>query len=242
MQNPLAFRPNCAISIESLDRRAMFDAAGGVGEPDTTAPFIESASYNYDAPRPSITIDFSEHVDTTFLAGAVVLDAKSLHMRIRPPNIVLAGYDDATDVATLQFQGMLEGNALWDSMYRLTVSEASVRDDAGNFMDDEFRLDFHSLIGDANRDERVGVEDFARLAANFNSTRAVFSQGDFNYDGQVNVVDFSLLAGRFGNSLPPATDLPSAATIATTSTTTTPFSSASPISHATADREPGLLD
>src|SRR5688500_7568800 len=54
--------------------------------------------------------------------------------------------------------------------------------------------------GDANLDGLVNLADFNRLASNFGSTSAVWSQGDFNYDGNVNLADFNRLASNFGQS------------------------------------------
>jgi hypothetical protein len=59
-------------------------------------------------------------------------------------------------------------------------------------------LDFRQ--GDANVDGAVNLDDFNRLAANFGSTSATWSQADFNYDSIVNLTDFNLLAANFGLS------------------------------------------
>jgi hypothetical protein len=42
---------------------------------------------------------------------------------------------------------------------------------------------FFFVIGDANRDQRVNLDDFNILAANFGQFGRAFSEGDFNYDG-----------------------------------------------------------
>jgi uncharacterized protein YjbI with pentapeptide repeats len=54
--------------------------------------------------------------------------------------------------------------------------------------------------GDADLNGLVNLQDFNRLASNFGSTNAVWTQGDFNYDGNVNLQDFNRLAGNFGLS------------------------------------------
>jgi hypothetical protein len=54
--------------------------------------------------------------------------------------------------------------------------------------------------GDANLDGLVNLSDFNRLAANFGSTNADWSQGDFTYDANVNLQDFNRLAANFGQS------------------------------------------
>jgi hypothetical protein len=58
----------------------------------------------------------------------------------------------------------------------------------------------YTRYGDANLDRVVNLDDFNRLAANFGSANAVWTQGDFNYDGNVNLQDFNRLASNFGLS------------------------------------------
>jgi hypothetical protein len=58
----------------------------------------------------------------------------------------------------------------------------------------------HTRYGDANLDGLVNLSDFNRLAANFGSTSADWSQGDFTYDATVNLQDFNRLAANFGQS------------------------------------------
>lgn len=57
--------------------------------------------------------------------------------------------------------------------------------------------------GDANLDGLVNLSDFNRLAGNFGSTDAVWSQGDFTYDMIVNLQDFNRLAANFGLTAAP---------------------------------------
>jgi hypothetical protein len=60
--------------------------------------------------------------------------------------------------------------------------------------------------GDANLDRTVDLTDFTLLAANFNQSGKIFSQGNFNYDasGIVDLTDFTLLAAKFNQMLPGA--------------------------------------
>lgn len=60
----------------------------------------------------------------------------------------------------------------------------------------------YTLLGDANLDEIVNINDFARLAANFNVAGAFWSGGNFNHDGVTNIADFALMAANFNQSLP----------------------------------------
>ena len=61
----------------------------------------------------------------------------------------------------------------------------------------------YTRYGDADLSGTVGLDDFNRLASNFNTTGQVWTGGDFNYDGNVNLDDFNLLAGNFNLSAGP---------------------------------------
>jgi|GEM_PF-4650111 len=63
-----------------------------------------------------------------------------------------------------------------------------------------------TLLGDANLDRAVNLDDFTRLAAAFGMPGSVWSSGDFNYDGFTNLDDFTALAANFGLNVP--ADLP----------------------------------
>jgi hypothetical protein len=65
-------------------------------------------------------------------------------------------------------------------------------------------MDFFFLMGDADHNGTVNLNDFNIVAANFGQSPRDFTQGDFTYDGLVNLDDFNVLAGRFGQSLAPA--------------------------------------
>jgi hypothetical protein len=54
--------------------------------------------------------------------------------------------------------------------------------------------------GDADLNGTVNLQDFNRLAANFGSTSASWSQGDFDYNNSVNLQDFNRLAANFGQA------------------------------------------
>jgi len=54
------------------------------------------------------------------------------------------------------------------------------------------------LVGDANGDDRVNINDFSILATGFYP--AFDNRADFNGDGVVNISDFSLLASNFGKA------------------------------------------
>lgn len=67
-----------------------------------------------------------------------------------------------------------------------------------------------ALPGDATLDGTVDIEDFARLAANFNLAGLDWRGGDFTGDGAVGVADFSLLASKFNLSVLPPVRRPAA--------------------------------
>ena len=55
------------------------------------------------------------------------------------------------------------------------------------------------ILGDANQDGAVDLQDFGLLKANFGMTSgAVWGQGDFNGDGAIDLQDFGLLKANFG--------------------------------------------
>jgi hypothetical protein len=55
--------------------------------------------------------------------------------------------------------------------------------------------------GDATADDRVNIQDFAILAANFNQPLAGPNNGDFNRSGTVEIQDFAILAANFNLDL-----------------------------------------
>jgi hypothetical protein len=60
----------------------------------------------------------------------------------------------------------------------------------------------YTFNADANLDGTVNTVDFTRLAAAFNSSTGLWTDGDFNYDGKTNALDFNALAANFGSTLP----------------------------------------
>ncbi len=60
------------------------------------------------------------------------------------------------------------------------------------------------LPGDANRDDRVDLDDFGILKYNFGTTSgATWAMGDFDGRGSVNLTDFSILKQNFGTTAVP---------------------------------------
>jgi hypothetical protein len=59
-----------------------------------------------------------------------------------------------------------------------------------------------TLSGDANLDGTVNFDDLLRLAASYNQSGRVWSQGDFTYDGATNFDDLLQLASNYNQTLP----------------------------------------
>ncbi|MFI5380818.1 MAG: dockerin type I domain-containing protein, partial [Tepidisphaerales bacterium] len=58
-----------------------------------------------------------------------------------------------------------------------------------------------TLVGDANLDGVVNIQDFGLLSGNFGQATNLWSRGDFNGDSVVNIQDFGLLSKAFGTQL-----------------------------------------
>lgn len=71
---------------------------------------------------------------------------------------------------------------------------------SGQSVDNTAILLKHTFYGDTNLNGNVSLDDFDRLAANFGSTSAAWSQGNLDFDTDVDLMDFNLLAARFGLS------------------------------------------
>lgn len=70
-------------------------------------------------------------------------------------------------------------------------------------VDDSTVIFRFTLLGDADLDKTVDIDDFGRLASRFNRTGARWSDGDFNYDRTIDMTDFALLAANFNRNTSP---------------------------------------
>jgi hypothetical protein len=168
---------------------------------DTVAPSVGGASFAY-ATSHLLGYLFSEDVGPALSASDLLLENLTTGSTIDPAAMSLA-YNSSVNLATITFPG-LSGALLPDGNYRATFAAANVTDVAGNPLPADHVFDFFFLMGDANHDGRVNLNDFNILAANFGQSPRDFTQGDFNYDGVVNLNDFNILASRFGTVLSPA--------------------------------------
>lgn len=71
---------------------------------------------------------------------------------------------------------------------------------SGQTVDDTAVLVKFTYYGDANLDGSVEVNDFSRLASNFNTSGRLWQDGDFNYDGSVNINDSGLMSPNWQRS------------------------------------------
>ena len=58
-----------------------------------------------------------------------------------------------------------------------------------------------TVLGDANLDGTVDVNDLTIVLSNYGDTGMSWSQGDFNYDGSVDVNDLTILLANFGTTV-----------------------------------------
>ena len=57
------------------------------------------------------------------------------------------------------------------------------------------------LLGDANYDGKVDINDLTIVLANFGQTGTTWSQGDFNADGKVDINDLTIVLANYGHSV-----------------------------------------
>src|SRR4029079_5888153 len=104
------------------------------------------------------------------------------------------------------FAGVLDS-----ANYRAALAALGISDAAGNPLDgerngsggDNFGFDFFFLLGDADHDRDVDVNDLGILASNWQQSPRTFSQGDFDYTGTVDVNDLGILASQWQQQLAP---------------------------------------
>jgi hypothetical protein len=160
---------------------------------DTIAPaLVGSPSYNYLTAPHSLQYAFTEDVGDTLAAGDFSVT------RLPSTNVVVSlSYNGGSTTGTLTFPGFVNG-VIDDGQYTATLTAAGVTDVAGNPMSANSNTNFFFLLGDANHDAIVNLQDFDLLAANFGDAGTNYGQANFNYDGFTNLADFDILAARFG--------------------------------------------
>ena len=173
------------------------------GNHDRVAPRVLSSSFAFATSPHTLVVQFSEDVSGTLSINDLALEHLTTSQTIDTSGYSIV-YNDVTNTATIATTGVLA-----DGNYRATLASAGIGDPSGNALDGDgngtpggdFAMDFFFLMGDANHDARVNLNDFNILAANFGQSPRDFTQADFNYDGRVNLEDFNILASRFGTAL-----------------------------------------
>ena len=161
---------------------------------DVIAPIVTDGHFEFETPH-AIAFTFSEDVTASLDRNELIVVNTTTNETIP---VDALGWDGNT--AWFVFAGLLpNGN------YVATLPAGSVEDAAGNVLESDVNFGFFVLAGDANRDRKVDLSDFAILRNNF-GTDSTFSQGDFNYDGRVDLADFAMLRASFGNTLPGSDD------------------------------------
>ncbi len=186
--------PAGVLFVARLDGAVRYDTLTVDPAPLTAA----ATQFNVDgAGGPAVRITFNKDVVVSSISASDLRLLDAVTGQDTGINAASVSFDSVARAATWQFSG-----ALPDGRYRAVLPAGSVTAQAGETLVADVTVSFHALGGDANRDERVNLDDFNILAANFGQSNRVFTQGDFNYDGSVSLDDFNILAARFGISLP----------------------------------------
>ena len=167
---------------------------------DAVAPSILADNYKYQTAPHKLEFTFSEDVAASLVSGDFVVTNTTTNTTIPAADFALT-YNVGTNVATLSY--VPSGGVLPDGNYTVSITAGNVTDAAGNPLAANFGTTFFFLMGDANHDGRVNLNDFNILAANFGQSPRDFTQADFDYNGVVNLNDFNILASRFGTVLGP---------------------------------------
>jgi hypothetical protein len=169
---------------------------------DVLPPVVLSSSFDFNAPKPRIRVQFSEDVSASLTKEDLNLLNTTTGQTIAASSIALV-YDKSTQTATFTFPGLT--GSLPDGNYRARIAAGSVSDAAGNPLPTDFTLNFSVLAGDADGDHAVGFADLVAVAQHYGTmSGATVAQGDFNYDGAVDFSDLVMVAQKYGTSLPAA--------------------------------------
>ena len=161
---------------------------------DNTAPFVTSASYDYQRSG-DVVFQLSEPVSGT---GYPSVTLRNVDTGLVVPSSLFSIYKYASGEQVI----VRLSCTLPDGNYRATLSATGVTDHAGHPLAGNATVDFFLLAGDANRDRKVDVSDLGILASNWQQTLRTFALGDFNYDGKVDVTDLGILATNWQKTLP----------------------------------------
>ncbi len=191
-----------SIALRLVSGSASFQTDEGTNRPqlvvtsnEAVAPSVTASAFDALTAAHGLRISFTENVGGSLAAGDLVLVNDT-----NPGASVLVTaptFDAATSTALFTFAP----SVIPDGRYTATLAAGTFADAAGNLSVLGATFNFAFLLGDANADAAVDLDDFTTLAAGFGQPRP-YSGGDFNYDGSVSLDDFTILASQFGESLP----------------------------------------
>ncbi len=104
-------------------------------------------------------------------------------------SMLVASYGDGTNP--------FASGQIHDSMAAATGTAPRWSDDTTS---DQFTI-VCTLVGDANLDGHVKLDDLNTLLNNYGKTNATWTDGDFSYDGHVNLADLTKLLNNYGRTL-----------------------------------------
>lgn len=141
-------------------------------------------------PAPTATIDLKNNA---LVLGAVnEADVRTL---------LVAGGSGGTETGTGITSSTAAGNA--DTALGYAVASEVPANAIFGTVNPTDSLVRYTILGDADLSGATDIDDFGRLAANFNQA-GKWSTGDFNYSGVTDIDDFGILAARFNQGIPAA--------------------------------------
>jgi hypothetical protein len=186
-------------------------ATNPVGESPHSPPLAITVDTVAPAPVPSFRYHNSPHgLNVAFgeAVGHSLADDDFAVLNTTTSTAVAATgvYNTGTNTNAMSFPG---NTTLPEARYRLTVfasgAGGGITDVAGNALASDVQFNFLFMVGDANNDGVVNLDDFNIIAANFGQSGRDYSQGDLNYSGTVNLDDFNILAANFGQTVAAST-------------------------------------
>jgi hypothetical protein len=154
-------------------------------------------------------IQFDQDVSASLTATDLTVFDRTQNL---PVTGITLAWDAATNTATFTLPSELANGDYRATLTAVDVANAgftTLDGDQSGAAGGDYKLDFFVLMGDADRDRTVNLNDLIRLANPYGSTSGVsYSDGDFDSDGTVNLNDLIRLANNYGTTLgsPASTD------------------------------------
>lgn len=190
------------------------------GQLDVTPPSI-TGTFDYDAPRQRVLLNFSEPLGRSLTPADVSLVNTTTGQTFAPSQLELV------QLSSTQLQVRWTGASslsavLADGNYQLSLAAGSATDGVGNAITAQWNYDFSFLNTDFDRSGSVDFGDLLLLAQRYGQQGTRFSSGDADYNGTTNFSDLLMLAQRYGTSLSTVSSRASGETVGATGNRTTP--------------------